>query len=657
MPMNVIPQHDGSLLVKNPQNYCLYDMGNPHLFVRFDGEGNLVHAFFAEGFYGGAWSFRLIVDGRPFQFREGHGIGRLWKLWGEEEGLEVRLDSFIGDSSPFVFQNLVLSSRSHQKLVKIRIVIRFSLPVLWHQRAQSALVRWIPAILRQPHWWSEGWAKLLLPPAPRHVTLHPGGAVQAKGIRPLQWVTDVPPHAMSVRGKEANIEWQFRLSPGETRRLRWALAAGLGEDPITRVEKAYDEAIRYAAWLSQGYPGGDPLLKSLFVAGLNTAMAMFKIFPEGFAGLVAGPDYAYPPRLYFRDGYWTAQILLAFRPDLVRQHLLSIARGVHESGECPSGVFAPHLLKFKEAMFGGLPDWLPKHLDAPAFFVLLVRDYLRATEDWEVLKEPISSLHDGVERSLWTIIWSAVRYLIAQDSDEDGLIEKPNAPNDWADNVRRGIWVTYDQALYIAALRAASEIAQARGEVVIASALKTKAAAAHRALKSVLWNSSSGYYVNYRRPGYLEDHFSIDTLIVLLYGLAEEEDARRVLDAARRLQTRYNPDQPYGDWGTMCVYPLYRNQKDIFGKSAHPYCYHNGADWPYWDGIYGWLLLQREDPDWEYVLTRWWTYSLDKGWLTPVEYYSPPYPRGGLLQGWSSMPATALIWAKHLTPRISFSHF
>jgi len=74
--------------------------------------------------------------------------------------------------------------------------------------------------------------------------------------------------------------------------------------------------------------------------------------------------------------------------------------------------------------------------------VLLVRDYLRATEDKDVLKERIISLNDGIERSLWDILQSAVRYLIAQDRDEDGLIEKPNAPNDWADNVRRGIWVT-----------------------------------------------------------------------------------------------------------------------------------------------------------------------------------------------------------------------
>lgn len=655
--MNVMPQQDGSLVIKNPQKSHLYDMGNPYIFARFDGQGNLSHVLFTEGFYGGSWDFCLIIDGRSFQFREGQGIGRLWRLLGEEGDLEVQLESFISEEDPSIFQILTINSRSAEKRAILKLRLSFSPPFSWRQRGLSALFRRLPAILGQPHWWSEGWAKVLLPPAPQQVILHPGGMVRAKGIQPLQWVTDVPPQLMKVRGKEVTLEWDFRILPGETRQLRWVLAAGLGGDPITSVDEAYMAAVRYAAWLSHGYPGKDPLLKSLFVAGLNTAMAMFKVFPDEFAGFVAGIDYSYPPRLYFRDGYWTAQILLVFRPDLVRRHLLSIARGVHRSGKCPSGIFAPHLLKVKEAMFGGLPDWLPDHLDAPAFFVLLVRDYLRATEDKDVLKERIISLNDGIERSLWDILQSAVRYLIAQDRDEDGLIEKPNAPNDWADNVRRGIWVTYDQALYVAALLAASEIARVRGEMNIASALRTKAAAAYRALKSVLWDPHSGYYVNYRRPGFSENNFSIDTLITLLYGLENEEDARRILEAARRLQTRYNQDQPYGDWGVMCVYPLYRNKRDLFGKSAHHYCYHNGSDWPYWDGIYGWLLLQREDPDWEYVLTRWWTYSLDKGWLTPVEYYSPLYPRGGLLQGWSSMPATALIWAKKLIPPISFSPF
>ena len=98
----------------------------------------------------------------------------------------------------------------------------------------------------------------------------------------------------------------------------------------------------------------------------------------------------------------------------------------------------------------------------------------------------------------------------------------------------------------------------------------------------------------------------------------------------------------------MCCYPFYHDPADLFSISAEPYHYHNGADWPYWDGVYGLILLQRGDPDWRYVLTRWWEIALEHGWLTPIEYAAPPHPRGGLLQGWSAMPAVALLYKKHV---------
>jgi|GEM_PF-5255591 len=129
-------------------------------------------------------------------------------------------------------------------------------------------------------------------------------------------------------------------------------------------------------------------------------------------------------------------------------------------------------------------------------------------------------------------------------------------------------------------------------------------------------------------------------------GFGEENANTRFLvgqEAARSLQTRFNLRQPYGDWGVICVYPNYLNQSDLFSKSELPYCYHNGADWPYWDGVYAALLNRQGDPDWRYVLTRWWEVGLQQGRLTPVEYYSPTYPSGGMLQDWSAVPAAVLV--------------
>lgn len=132
-------------------------------------------------------------------------------------------------------------------------------------------------------------------------------------------------------------------------------------------------------------------------------------------------------------------------------------------------------------------------------------------------------------------------------------------------------------------------------------------------------------------------------MLTVLYGIADETRAQRVLNAARRLlQSRYNHAQPYGDWGVLCAFPPYQRAEDLFGRSAEPYRYHNGADWLYWDAVYAQILLARGDDDWRYVLTRGWEYGLTRGWLTPVEYFSPPYPPGGYLQAWSSLPAAVL---------------
>ena len=58
--------------------------------------------------------------------------------------------------------------------------------------------------------------------------------------------------------------------------------------------------------------------------------------------------------------------------------------------------------------------------------------------------------------------------------------------------------------------------------------------------------------------------------------------------------------------------------------------------------MYAAVLLRRHDPLGLEVLSRWWSYGLEQGWLTPVEYFSPAWPVGGMLQGWSSMPAAVL---------------
>lgn len=627
----VRPLEDGSLEVQEPNASSHYAMGNRRLYVAWDGLGSASRIVTADGLYLGQWTVQVFVGEHPVAFKRAQAIGRLWELEGWTEESRVVLTSFL-DEEAALFQRCLLENKG-LRFQKLKAQIRWSsrLPISWWERWRGGLARWIPRCIRKPHLWGNGWAKVLLPAEARWRLQN--GRVEAEGPRGggWVWVSNCQPHRIARAGKEMALEYTIEVPAGGVAEIVWGLSPA--RERSVSWASSLESAMEYARWLrAVATYGGDPLRRSLIAAGLNAALSAFKMLEENFSGFTAGPDYFYPPRLYFRDGYWTAQVVLPYRPDLVRRHLLSLARGVHSDGRCPSGVFPPDL-------FGGLTDWLPDHLDAPAFFVLLLADYLRFTEDYNVLKMPVS---DGGPL-LWEVAQRALAYLSSQDRDGDGLLEKPRRPNDWADNVRRSVWVTYDQALYIAALRAGAVIATRIEEEALAHHYRFQAERAREAMDRHLWMPERGYYANYLRPGGGEMNISIDTLLVTYFGLTDEEKTRRLLFAARRLQTRFNEEQPFGDWGVMCVFPLYSHQEDLFGKSADPYRYHNGADWPYWDGVYGAVLREWEDEDADYVLTRWWEYSLERGWLTPVEYYSPAYPEGGMLQGWSSMPAAALL--------------
>jgi hypothetical protein len=644
--MRVIPQADGALHIEQPDRHTTYDMGNQRLYASFTGRGDSTRVLLVEGQELGSWCLQIAIDGHLLSFDRGRAIGRLWELAGEHQKVDLNLSTFLEEDSPVVFQRVQVRNTSAQdRRLRIAIDLDLAPDTTLRQRLRSWIAYRIPRLPGLSHLWGKGWAKPLLPSVPGQVRLQSDGRLAAQNGHTLFWGATQPPIGLK-RGRKhrrycRRIEYEFLLAPDEARTWTWMVGVGDAAEyaaVMTRSEQALTAAHGYARWLSTRVETGDALLQSMFVAGLNNAIAGFKDLPGGFSGLVAGAEYAYPPRLYFRDGYWTAQILMRFRPDLVRRHLLSLVQGVHADGQCPSAVFAPYLVEGWGGRGPDRLDWLPDHYDAPPYLVLLLSEYVQITGQWEILDEKLPQ-----HQTVWHAVRAVVQYLVGLDADGDGLIEKPYSANDWADNVRRSIWVTYDQVLYTAALKAAAAMADCHDDRELELFCQIHADTARKALVSKLWDNDQGHFVNYRRSGFVEDHLSIDTLLAVHYGLTTREQTQSILAAARQLQTWVNDGQPYGDWGVMCVYPPYRRQSDLFNKSADPYHYHNGADWPYWDGVYGLLLRRAGDPDWREVLTRWWAYSLEQGWLTPVEYYSPPYPVGGMLNGWSSMPAAALV--------------
>lgn len=478
---------------------------------------------------------------------------------------------------------------------------------------------------------------------------------------PDGWRVDAPWAAMRVLAPGATREDRRLVLPAGTARA-W-IVAGQDEDEVgAAAARLLRDGVApghaHDAWtdaLRDRFEIDDPLLRSLVLHGLANALVARKELAGGrFAGHAAGHAYASPARSYYRDGYWTVQALLPLAPERAAEQLRLLARGVDEDGRAPSAVIATSAAgrtawRARRAADPALASdhprddlWWPDHMDAPSLFVLLARDVAAWSGQPEALREEV----DGatlLERIGW------VADGIVRSCDARGLPVKPAHDRDWADEVVRGGAVTYDVGLAYGALRAAADawsrvaLPGEPGDRV--DAWRAAAGRMREAADATLFDATRGHYREFvdadgRDPGTL----AIDTLTALRFGLADEGRARAVLAAVeRRLETRNDATQPYGDWGVACLRPRYPDRIPRRGKALFPFRYHNGADWPYWDGVYAEQRLRRGMDGWRYPLTRWWEVGLEQGRTTPVEYASPPWPAGSPATGWSSMPAAAVL--------------
>ncbi len=427
-------------------------------------------------------------------------------------------------------------------------------------------------------------------------------------------------------------------------------------DPVAELEAHHAELADVL------HVAGDDVLQSLFVHGLHAARTARKELPGArFAGFAAGVGYAMPPRTYYRDGYWTLQALLPRWPELAREQLFLLARELpttgSEAGSAPSGVVVAspageRVWRARRAADPALAAdhprdgvWWADHTDAPLFFALLACDVATWTGDPGLFATRVHGATIGAR------VDAALERAHAT-CDASGLPVKPPHDRDWADNVFRGGYVTYDVGLYHGALVRVADVIE-RERPAVAARYRARAKAVRAAARRHLWDEARGHFVDFRtEDGRAEAHLAIDTLTALRFGLADDAQAQRVLAAMRaRLETRHNGDQPWGDWGVMNVFPPYASWVRRRGKSRFAFRYHDGADWPYWDGVYAEERLRRGLGGWRYPLTRWWTYGLSQGRAAPVEYASPPFAAGSASCGWSAMPAAAMLLGGYgLTP-------
>ena len=366
--------------------------------------------------------------------------------------------------------------------------------------------------------------------------------------------------------------------------------------------------------------------KALYLSAYFTALMNHKTVGN-FRAFAAGINYLDPLRTYYRDSYFTVLPMLKSHPELVKDELLTLARGVGADGGCPSAV------KSDFTAFWG------DHYDSPSFFISELYDYVRATGDRAILENTVNG------RSLYSLVRAILKRL-SERTDETGLIKKEGYFNkrDWADEVNRPGYVTFVECLYYRALVAASRLFEKKDDSFASDCL-ARADKVKRAIDRLLFDAEKGYYVNYKTEDIVESNLSIDTLFALLFGVADEAKAQSVLDQAERLlETKNNAEQGGGDFGVMCVYPPYGLPKAACHKSARLYDYHNGANWCYLTAMYAYAKSVA-GRDWRTPLLSTFRYMTSHGHFTPVEYFSPCCKAGSALQGWSAAIAFVYEYA------------
>lgn len=402
-----------------------------------------------------------------------------------------------------------------------------------------------------------------------------------------------------------------------------------GAEWIAVFQQAYENTQEYCDFLrtegKKNVPENNLVKRGMYIACLNCGISSYKEIDD-FKGFFAGIHYQRPARTYYRDGYFTVLPLLPYKPEWVRNEILMLANGIGVDGACPSAVLS------KDAVF-----W-PDHKDSPAFFVLMVHDYLKITGDISILEEKVK------EKS----ILDAVLFLtdnFLNSADKNGLLyRESNNRHDWADNVYREGYITYIEALFYRMVFCTGAILERvsgmDGGLYYHAAERIK-----EAINQHLWMDEKGYYSNYRSENYLEDNLSIDTVLTVWFGIAEADRAKSVLkNMEKMLESRNNTQQPFGTWGTMCCYPFYSNKAHLVEKSNYDFVYHNGSDWPYLSCLYAYVK-ELNGLDGDAPLLDWFQYSLEKEWCTPIEYFNPITGKGSYLQGWSAMGAMAVYFA------------
>lgn len=361
--------------------------------------------------------------------------------------------------------------------------------------------------------------------------------------------------------------------------------------------------------------------KALFLSSYFCSLQNYKSLGD-YKAFMAGHHYLLPMRSYYRDSYYTVLPMYRDRPELVKDQIITLSKGISENGDCPSAVKSDY------------SAWWGNHYDSPSFLAMMLYDYVNFTDDRAILSQNVNG------ETVLKRAEVAIKKL-SSFADETGLIYKegPYNQRDWTDEVNRNGYVTYNELLYARALFGLSKLYAISGDISKSETYMNSFEKVKNAINEILWDDELGYYVNFKEKDYTESNLSVDTCFAALFEIADDEKAIRMLKNMESiLETRNNKEQKAGDYGVMCVYPFYSRAKGARNKSSQPYYYHNGANWPYLSAMYA-MAKRKYGMEYRYALESWFDYNVKRGNYTPIEFFSPPQKDGSLLQAWSGVTA------------------
>lgn len=364
--------------------------------------------------------------------------------------------------------------------------------------------------------------------------------------------------------------------------------------------------------------------KAMFYSAYYCVLENYKVKGD-YRCFMAGHRYLLPMRSYYRDSYYTVLPMYNGNTHMVKDQILTLAKGISPDGNCPSAVKADY------------SAWWGNHYDSPSFLAMMLYDYVHYTGNDGFLNSSV----DGM--TVYEKAEAAIKKL-STFADATGLLYKDGLYNkrDWADEVNRIGYVTYDEILYARAVFCLSRMAALLGKNADAARYKAQFEAIKTAINRELWDDELGYYINYKSSERTERNLSIDTVFACIFGIADDERALRMLkNMEALLESRNNPAIRCRDFGVLSVYPFYAGVEAACNKSTQPYDYHNGANWPYWSAIYAYAK-RKYGMEYKYALESWFEQNLAQGNYTPIEYYSPLCADGSLLQAWSGVAAFVL---------------